>query len=198
MSVTPIGTANAESLPKQESLFAAKEAYTQYLYGVQTLYDPESTRPLHTAVDTDIMIGTVAASASHMIWSGLRDTIRSAIDGDAVEGSRDIVVDAKNFTDNSRALRSFLDEYYLTESDSVQRLNRYFDKFRPAPFLDPNLYRQLCENRSDRLTATRLSGGFVISNFFKTDQAEGNENQIIGIFIPKKNWDSKHSRSVAS
>lgn len=174
-----------------EKLFLAAGSYTRYLLGVQTLHNPESTRALHTPGDLSIELANVVVSSTKLIWHGLRETIK------AVKVAAPSNKSGDDFDYQAEHLWNFVDSYYGNDitASRANGINPQFSIIRPAPFQDPNLYKQLCEDRTDRLPAQRLMGGVVINPLIDPAVAENNHDQLIGVFVPRKDWQNATNRA---
>lgn len=178
-----------ETVSHQDSLLAAAEPYRRYLLAVQMLHDPyaEAVQPLHTAPGEPINPQAIAKRATGMLWHGLRDAVRDILQAKGDSGN--LHSQAHSFHSHSDTLHAFVRQYYEEYAGDAAVINPAFQSLRPAPFLDSNLYKQLCENRAERLTAVRLMGDIVLNDCFR-GSVDQDKSQVIGVIVPRKDIDT--------
>jgi hypothetical protein len=164
---------------------APYESYKKYLIGVQTLHDPNVLRGVHTSPGEEVDPATVAINGASAIWSGLKETMLNVMLCSPDNKHKSLLSNALRYDVYAKDLRDFVDDYYEHEQGWVKSLNQDLLIVRPAPFLDPNLFRQICEVRAERLTAERLMGGLVIHNMLRQDFEYKNKEPVIGLLVPK-------------
>lgn len=174
----------AEGRIVKNSFLAASEPYRQYLIGVQTLHNPYGLTGVHTSPGSEMSPETIANRATKIIWHGLRSTIHNLVNT-GTEKNKTMLERSKEFDQHIEQMHAFISGYYENEEKWTESLNPELSIVRPAPFLERNLYKQLCEDRTDRLTALRLMGGLVVHEIIHPDLDNARDNNIIGLYIPR-------------
>jgi hypothetical protein len=176
---------SADNTRSEAIRLAPYESYKKYLIGVQTLHNPNVLRGVHTSPGEEVDPATVAINGASAIWSGLKETMSNVMLRRSDSKHASLLSNALRYNVYAEDLRDFVDEYYTHEQGWVKSLNQDLLIVRPAPFLDPNLFRQICEVRAERLTAERLMGGLVIHNMLRKDFEYKNKEPVIGLLVPK-------------
>lgn len=144
----------------------AQEAYISYGVGVAILNNPTAPniRAIHGREIASDQLEPVVVQAETMILDSLKSVIRYSHPHD----TRGYLAKLENQYDQAVPhMKLTVDEVYKNQRERMDDINTGLALLRPAPFLDPVVYRFICHGRLPKLTTLRLMGGFAASPLFE-------------------------------